>query len=52
MYARFLCAEESIKKKDRELKEIDERFRTEKRQAEARLKKSQEDVDFFKAQVI
>nr|CAB3255812.1 NF-kappa-B essential modulator [Phallusia mammillata] len=50
MYARYLCAEESLEKKDRELKEFDDRFRTEKRQSEARLKKCQDDVEFFKAQ--
>uniref|UniRef100_H2ZF39 NF-kappa-B essential modulator NEMO CC2-LZ domain-containing protein n=1 Tax=Ciona savignyi TaxID=51511 RepID=H2ZF39_CIOSA len=46
VYAQLLCAEESLEKKDREMKELADQVRKES----SKTAKLQENVDFFKAQ--
>lgn len=51
MYARIICADESLNKKDRELKEQKEMSTRNEGRLREDLRKLQEDVTFFKAQV-
>ncbi|XP_078486960.1 uncharacterized protein LOC100184680 [Ciona intestinalis] len=50
VYAQLLCAEESLQKKDREIKELSEQVKKEGKETVTKMKKLEENASFFKAQ--
>nr|XP_002128869.1 NF-kappa-B essential modulator [Ciona intestinalis] len=50
VYAQLICAEESLQKKDREIKELGEQVKKEGKETLMKMKKLEENVSFFKAQ--